>query len=359
MSALHPHSHTSPGFYRGRSTIRWGMIGCGDVAEVKSGPGFQKAARSQLVAVMRRDGAKAADFARRHGVPRSYDNVDALLADPNVDAVYVATPPEAHLPCARQIAAAGKPALIEKPMARNTTECDAMLEVFRLRSLPLFVAYYRRALPRFRRVKELLAQNAVGIVTGVHYSQAEPFHRGKGTWHTTATLSGGGHFLDVGPHVLDLMDDFFGPLEAIAGTAATVGGHGGVEDTVALAFRTADGIPGTGHWNFAGGVRRDLFSITGTEGRIEFAVFDASPIRLENVAGNQSFPIENPPHVHQPLIQQVVDDLLGLETCICTGDAARRTAQVIDTALAGYYGGRSDDFWLRPESWPGRQRKPV
>ncbi|MET0262259.1 MAG: Gfo/Idh/MocA family oxidoreductase, partial [Rariglobus sp.] len=111
--------------------VRWGIIGCGDVTEVKSGPAFSKVAGSELVAVMRRDGAKAADYARRHHVPRWYDDACALVNDPEVDAIYVATPPGAHLEGALLAAAAGKPAYIEKPFARNTAECDQILGAFK------------------------------------------------------------------------------------------------------------------------------------------------------------------------------------------------------------------------------------
>jgi 1,5-anhydro-D-fructose reductase (1,5-anhydro-D-mannitol-forming) len=332
------------------------MIGCGDVAEVKSGPGFQKANRSRLVAVMRRDGTKAADFARRHGVPRWYDNADALIADPEIDAVYVATPPDAHLDNALKVAAAGKPAYVEKPMARNTAECDAMIRAFRDRGLPLFTAYYRRALPRFLLVKEILAQGKIGRVTGIHYSQAEGFHRRAHRWHTTVAISGGGHFCDVGSHVLDLLDDFFGPLKEVAGTAANLASDYAPEDSVAMSFKTSSGIPGSGSWNFASAVKSDVLRIAGTEGQMEFAVFDASPIRLETAAGAQVFPGENPAHVHQPLIQQIVEDLLGVGICVSTGDSGRRTNQVMDTVLSGYYGGRHDAFWKRSDSWPGPRR---
>src|SRR5215471_20396459 len=137
-------------------TIRWGMIGCGDVAEVKSGPGFQKADGSELRAVMRRHGDLAADYARRHGVPAWYDDAEALIHDRNVDAVYIATPPGAHAELALAVCAAGKPAYVEKPMARNHAECRRMVDAFASAGMPLYVAYYRRALPRFRKAREVV-----------------------------------------------------------------------------------------------------------------------------------------------------------------------------------------------------------
>ncbi len=159
--------------------IRWGMIGCGDVAEVKSGPALQKAAGSSLVAVMRRDGAKAADYAQRHGVPRYYDDAAVLVADPEVDAVYVATPPSSHLEMAVLAAEAGKPCLVEKPMALSHAECLRMIEAFEARGVPLFVAYYRRALPRFVEARHLLRTGAIGTPTSVHIFQYRPAAAGR------------------------------------------------------------------------------------------------------------------------------------------------------------------------------------
>src|SRR5690349_18239861 len=117
--------------------IRWGIIGCGDVTEIKSGPGFQKAEGSELVAVMRRDAAKARDYAERHKVPRWYSDADALLADRDVDAVYVATPTSSHKEYVLKAARAGKPVLVEKPMAASVGDCEAMIAACREAGVPL------------------------------------------------------------------------------------------------------------------------------------------------------------------------------------------------------------------------------
>ncbi|MDP3071629.1 MAG: Gfo/Idh/MocA family oxidoreductase [Opitutaceae bacterium] len=352
-----PTPVASAGFLRHRPVIRWGIIGCGDVTEVKSGPAFQKADGSQLVAVMRRDSAKAADYARRHGVPRSYADARQLVADPEVDAVYIATPPDAHLDCALLAAAAGKPAYVEKPMARHTPECDRMIAAFAAAGIPLFVAYYRRALPRFTLVKDLLDRSEIGTVTAVNYAQAEPFHRKDAGWRIAAAIAGGGHFLDVGSHTLDLMDYLFGPLHDVTGAATNRASPYLLEDTVAMSFRTAGGIVGVATWNFASAVRRDTLRIEGTNGFIEFSVLENAPVRLENAAGVQSIVRDHPPHVQQPLVQSVVDDLRGRGVCPSTAESARRTTVVMDTVLQGYYGGRADAFWTREASWPGRRRE--
>ncbi|MDF3057647.1 MAG: gfo 6 [Rariglobus sp.] len=348
-------AHPSP-----KSRIRWGIIGCGDVTEVKSGPAFSKVANSELVAVMRRDATKAADYARRHNVPRWYDDARALVADPGVDAIYVATPPGAHLDGALLAAAAGKPCYVEKPFARNTRECDAILAAFRAAGVPVFVAYYRRCLPRFEQVRTLLAAGALGTLTGVRLHFACPPPKitdvNNPPWRLDAINAGGGLFLDLGSHALDLLDHLLGPLQHVHGHAANRATPLPVEDTVAMSFLTAAGISGTGTWNFTSAFPIDETVIEGTAGRLMFSIFGNEPVRLETRDGVQSFDRPHPPHVQQPLIQTVVDTLLGRGECPSSGDSARRTSAVMDAVLAGYYGGRDDAFWTRPTTWPGCRR---
>ncbi len=346
---------SNPAFYSGRSVVRWGIIGCGDVTEIKSGPGFQKAAGSQLVAVMRRDAAKAEDYAKRHGVPRWYADADALIADPEVDAIYVATPPDTHAHYAIKAAGAGKPAYVEKPMARHLPECDRMVAAFAAAKLPLFVAYYRRRLPRFLLVEEFLKSGRLGTLTGATYRYAAPFHLASDSWRINATSAGGGHFLDVGSHVLDLFDYLLGPLNGISGRAANLASNYAVEDAVAVNFEAAGGVHGVALWNFTSAARDDTMRLTGTLGEVTCSILGNDPVRLETAQGVEIFERPNPPHVAQPLIQSVVEDLLGRGACPSTGESARRTSRVMDTVLADYYGGRTDEFWLREDTWPGRR----
>jgi 1,5-anhydro-D-fructose reductase (1,5-anhydro-D-mannitol-forming) len=346
---------TSPG--RNPNTIRWGILGCGDVTEVKSGPGFQKASGSQLVAVMRRNGALAADYARRHGVPRWYDDARKLVEDPEVDAVYVATPPGSHLELAQLVASVGKPCYVEKPMARHTPECDAMIAAFGTAKQKLFVAYYRRAQPRFLRVKQLITTGVLGRITGIGYRMATgtPANGEPGAWRVSAANAGGGLLLDVGSHMLDLLDFFFGALTHVHGEAARIASEAEVEDAVAMTFRTPGGVLGAATWNFSSQVREDRLELSGTQGRVSFSVFGTEPLVLETASGIESLPFSPLPHVAQPLIQTVVEDLLGRGTCPSTGESARRTSAVMDAVLSAYYGGRNDAFWNRPETWPGRK----
>jgi predicted dehydrogenase len=241
-------------------TIRWGILGCGDVCEVKSGPGFQKAEGSALVAVMRRDRGLAEDFARRHGVPRAYADADELLADPNVDAVYIASPPGSHLELALRVAKAGKPAYVEKPMARTHSECQAMMEAFARTGQPLFVAYYRRALPRFLEAKRLLDSGSLGRVQSVEVRYDNDgqlnLDHAQLPWRVQAEHAGGGLFLDLASHTLDVLDFLFGPLQSVRGEARHLGSVCDVEDVVSLTFTTESGARGSGEWCFVSGEKR-------------------------------------------------------------------------------------------------------
>ena len=312
------------------STIRWGIIGCGDVTEVKSGPALQKARGSALVTVMRRNGALAADYARRHGVPRWTDDAQALIDDPEVDAVYVATPPSSHKQYTLMAAAAGKPVYVEKPMAMNHGECLEMVSACRAAGVPLFVAYYRRALPRFVKVKELLAGGAIGDVRYVSVTLAQPVQpaeldREQLPWRVLPEIAGGGKYVDLASHTLDLLDHLLGPIRDVQGFAGNQAGLYPAEDIVAGSFVFASGVQGAGVWCFTAFEEQDRVEITGSRGRISFSTFGADdPVRLVTADGETEYRIPHPPHVQQPLIQTVVDELLGIGVCPSTGESGSK-----------------------------------
>lgn len=321
-------------------TIRWGIIGCGNVTEVKSGPGFQKARNSALVAVMRRDGVLAADYARRHGVPRWYDDAEALINDPEVDAVYIATPPNAHHDYTLAVAKAGKPVYVEKPMALNHAECQRMVTACQAAGVPLWAAYYRRRLPRFLKVKELIDAGAIGAprtVTVRFYRNWVQPTDGQLPWRVDPTIAGGGFFVDLASHTLDYLDYFLGPITQVQGHAGNQGGHYRAEDVVAGSFVFASGVYGTGIWSFDTYQRLDETEIIGTQGKVTFSSFGTEPIRLTTATGVTEFPEPTPEHIQQPLIQTIVDELNGLGRCPSTGESAARTNWVMDQLLQGYY----------------------
>ena len=323
-------------------TIRWGIIGCGNVTEVKSGPGFQKAHNSALVAVMRRDGALAEHYARRHGVPRWYDDGAALIHDPEVDAVYVATPPNAHKEYTLMAAAAGKPVYVEKPMAMNHAECQEMIAACKAAGVPLWVAYYRRMLPRFRKVKDLLDGGAIGevrFVTAMLYQSVRPDHldRENLPWRVRPEIAGAGIFLDLASHTLDYLDYFLGPVVEVGGHAASQAGLYPAEDVVASHFVFASGVHGVGVWSFASYTNVDVTEIVGSAGKLTFSSFGTEPVRLTTEVGVTEFAVDTPDHVQQPLIQTMVDELNGDGGCPSTGESAARTTWVMEQMIRNYY----------------------
>lgn len=320
------------------TTIQWGIIGCGDVTEVKSGPGLQKADNSRLVAVMRRTGHLAQAYAERHNVPTWYDDAAALINDPEVNAVYIATPPSSHKEYTLLAAQAGKPVYVEKPMALNFAECQAMLEACRAAGVPLFVAYYRRALPRFLKVKALVEAGTIGQIRSVAISLHQPPLKRETAsnnlpWRVIPEMAGGGLYVDLASHTLDFLDYVLGPIRVAHGFAANQAGLYPAEDIVSGSFGFESGVQGVGTWCFTAFDNVDQTEITGTKGKIAFPTFDNSPVILTTTTGTTEFPIENPAHIQQPLIQTVVDDLIGTGQCPSTGDSAARTSWVMDQML--------------------------
>lgn len=322
-------------------TIRWGIIGCGDVTESKSGPAFAKAENSALVAVMRRDGVKAADYAKRHNVPRWYDDAHKLIADAEVDAVYVATPPDSHEHYAIQTARAGKPVYVEKPMARSYDECRRMIDACRKESVKLFVAYYRRTLPRFLKVKELLEDRAIGQVRFVSVRLHQPpmkedLDPHNLPWRVRPEIAGGGRFLDLASHTLDLLDFLLGRIADARGHANNQAHLYPAEDIVTGSLAFESGVLGTGLWCFTSHHRADEVQIVGDTGRICFSTFGPNdPVRLETEGMAEQFDIPHPPHIQQPMIQAVVNELNGQGRSPSTGETAARTSRVMDQLLAG------------------------
>ena len=320
-------------------TIRWGMIGCGDVAEVKSGPGFYKAEHSQLGAVMRRNGALAADFARRHGVARSHDDAEAIIRAPDIDAVYIATLTDSHCDYTLRCAAAGKPVYVEKPMAMNHAQCVTMVDACRAAKVPLWVGYYRRALPRFLAVRDLIESGAIGAVRMVvtrmfqRVPAAEQFAGGNVPWRVDPALSGGGFFFEGACHTLDFLDYLFGPVETVRAFAANQAGVYKPEDVVTASLRFASGVYGSGAWCFAADVDEEYNEIVGANGRIRFSTYKPVPIRVHHGDAVEEVAVGDPPHVHQPMIQSIVDELNGQGRAPSTGESAARTSWVLDEML--------------------------
>lgn len=324
--------------------VRWGVLGVGDVCENKSAPAMNIARDSRLASVMRRDTALAKDYARRHNVPRWYDNADDLIGDPDVNAIYIATPPNAHKELTLKAAAAGKPVYVEKPMARTHLECQEMIAACADAAVPLYVAYYRRTLPHYLKIKELLDSGAIGDVRFVNIElsqQATPqvVRNLDNNWRIDPEVAGGGYFYDLASHQLDFLDYALGPIETATGFVANQAGMYAAEDIVSSTFRFGSGVLGSGVWCFSTGQvsEKDLTTIVGSEGQISFASFGAGELVLTtDERGEELFGFDLPDHIQQFLIQSVVDDLLGRGTCPSTGVSAARTNRIMEQMFVGH-----------------------
>jgi 1,5-anhydro-D-fructose reductase (1,5-anhydro-D-mannitol-forming) len=318
------------------------MIGCGAVTERKSGPAFYGARGSMVSAVCCRTLAKAQDYARRHGIDIALDDAAALVAHPQVDAVYIATPPDSHCQLALQVAAAGKPCCVEKPMALNAAECERMVAAFEQAGQALFVSYYRRSLPRFEQVRRWLHSGALGLVRQVHWQFCKAASTldlaGDYNWRTDARIAAGGYFDDLASHGIDLLQYLLGDIARVAGLSANQQQLYPAADAVAAIWQHCDsalgqGIVGSGNWNFGADDRRDRVEITGERGHIHFAVFDDEPVVLQNESGRVALAIANPVPIQQPHVHTMLAHLRGQCLHPSSGLSASKTARVIDGIL--------------------------
>jgi predicted dehydrogenase len=320
--------------------VRWGIIGAGDVCEVKSGPAMNKIKNSKLVAVMRRNRAKAEDYARRHGVERWYDDADKLINDPDVNAIYIATPPGSHKEYTLKAAGAGKPVYVEKPMARTHNECLEMVQACERAGVPLFTAYYRRSLPNFLKIQSMLKEGLIGEVRYVNIllnKTLQPDIVGASgktdNWRLVPEISGGGYFYDLASHQLDMMDFLFGPVQGAQGIARNQASQYPAEDIVLGTFHFGNGIVGQGAWCFSTSKvsDRELTTVIGSKGQISFPFFGDHTVTVQ-IEGKEPelMKFDIPVNIQQPLIQTIVDELVGDGHCPSTGVSGARTNKVME-----------------------------
>lgn len=320
------------------SEIRWGVLGVGNVCEVKSAPAMNLIPNSRLVAVMRRNEEKVKEYASKHGVPKWYTDAQELVNDPEVNAIYIATPPNAHLELTMMAAKAGKPVYVEKPMARTYSECQKMIEFCESKNVPLYVAYYRRALPHFVKIKQMIEEGILGEIRTVHINLKQVLKPSivanlDNNWRVDPEISGGGYFFDLASHQLDLLDFFFGAVTQASGFSSNQGRAYEAEDIVTGSFVFESGVMGTGNWCFSSSENAELDEVIiyGSKGMIKFETFGKGEFILElDGELSEKFTFELPKHIQQPLIETIVGDLLGTSTCPSTGKSGARANWVMD-----------------------------
>ena len=286
--------------------LKWGFIGCGEVTERKSGPAFSEVEGSSVVAVMSRREQRARTYAITHGVPKWYTDAQQLIDDPDVNAIYVATPPSSHATFAIMAMKAGKPVYVEKPLAASYEDCALIGQILNVQ--------VRFAVPP----REL------------DYSHPENL-----PWRLQPDIAGGGYFYDLAPHQLDLLQYMFGVILDAEGISTNRGHYYQAEDTVSACFRFENGMSGSGMWCFVAheSAREDSIEIIGDRGKLIFSVFDYAPIQLHTSEGVQQITVPNPPYVQFPLIKNVIEHLQGLSLCTCTSVSATPVNWALDRIL--------------------------
>jgi len=320
--------------------INWGFIGCGEVTEKKSGPAFNMIMGSKIQAVMSRSAEKARSYAERHQVPHWYTDAQELINDPDVNAIYIATPPSSHATFAIMAMKAGKPVYVEKPLASSYEDCARVNRISEETGVPCYVAYYRRYLPYFQRVRQLVESGTIGTVTNVQIRFSVPpreldYNSQNLPWRLQPDIAGGGYFYDLAPHQLDLLQEMFGVITRAHGYVANRAHLYKAEDTISAAFMFENGLPGSGSWCFVGhkSAREDCIEIIGDKGMLTFSVFNYNPIRVVTSEGTTSIVVPNPPYVQLPLIKAVTEDLQGFGACTCTSVSATPVNWVLDRIL--------------------------
>lgn len=334
--------------------IKWGFIGCGKVVEKKSGAAFRNVPDSCIHAIMRRNLEQAEHSARQFSAPLWFNHIEDLLSS-GVDAVYIATPPGLHYEQALQCCDAGKPVYIEKPFARNYTEAKAIVDAFARKKIPIYVGHYRRALPRFQKIRQLLSEGTIGKICSADFYLNRIFSKQEAehSWLYHPALSGGGKFYDIAPHTVDIMVYLLGGMKELHGFAVNNGTDCPLEDHVAFSFATEQDIIGSAVFNCISNRKDDRMVIAGTKGTLEFSIHGRCDIIINDYSSGQTEVLEipDPETVEEPMVQAVVDHLLQRGCCPCSGEDALPAYYAIDRILEGFYHGRQDDFWNHPERW--------
>ena len=321
--------------------INWGFIGCGEVTEKKSGPAFNEVEGSQVVAVMSRSENKARSYAERHHIRKWYTDAQELIDDPDVNAIYIATPPSSHATFAIMAMRAGKPVYIEKPLAASYNDCIRINRISEQTGVPCFVAYYRRYLPYFQKVKEIIENGTIGKVINVQIRFSVPprdldyKNEKELPWRLQPDIAGGGYFYDLAPHQIDLLQNIFGVITRAHGYPANRAHIYKAEDTVSACFFFENGVTGSGSWCFVGheSAKEDRIEIIGDKGSLSFSVFTYEPIVLITSEGKQSITVPNPSYVQLPMIKHVIEHLQGIGHCDCTSISATPVNWVLDRVL--------------------------
>ena len=315
------------------SILKWGIIGCGNVAEHKGGPPLYTVEGSELVAVMRRDPAKAEDFAKRHGAKRYYNDVNQLLADDEVNAVFIATPPYLHCEQTIEAADAGKHVLCEKPMAMSVEECQRMVDACKVAGVTLMIAYYRNFYPNIVKMKDLMNEGAIGDVVLARVNCTTFYNPNRAdlkNWRVKPEISGGGVLMDIGSHRISLLEYLMGDIESVTGFAETVHQDIPVDDSAVFSLRFESGAHAVANINWNIGVGIDDVEVYGTKGCLRCSPLNSGNLTVETKSDGKVELKQIPlPYTHTGLVEDFVNHIKTGEPIRCSGESGLQTNSAI------------------------------
>jgi predicted dehydrogenase len=326
-------------------TVRWGIIGAGDIARKQTAQAIRATRSARLMAVMRRDLEAARAFAQEFGAAKAYGRVDEVLADPEIDAVYIATPVGHHAEQTIAAAHAGKHVLVEKPMAMSTVECRDMILACRQHGVKLMVCYYQRFNARHIKVRELVAQGAIGQVTMAQARQVFLYPPAPGLWRQSPEQAGGGALMDVGVHGIDTLRFILGEVDTVTALVDTLVFGYPVDDTATVLLRFRSGVQGvvSAAFSVASVDEVDYLEVCGTGGRLWTAPLHSKDsrgtLRVSTPAGEQQHAFEQ--STHQALIEAFDRSLEHDEPVPVPGEEGLQGLAVVEAAYASARTGRS------------------
>ena len=319
-------------------SIKWGIIGCGDVAEHKGGPALYNVEDSELLGVTDINLEKAKDFANRHNAKKYYATAEEMLNDKEINAVYVATPVRFHCEYSIQSAEAGKHVLCEKPFAMNAEENKQMIEVCRKNKVKLAAAYYRRFFPHIQKIKSLIAEGAIGDIvlaqsnyTG-YYNPAKIYPDDLSQWRTDPQMAGGGVVMNCGSHRIDLLGYLLDDVAEVSAFVDTLHCNYSVEDSSVIIMRFAMGAQAVANFNQNVRTSTDEFAIYGTEGRIVATPLDSGNILLHQTSGIKKYNLPPMKITHLGLVKDFVESIVDGRKPISSGEDGMKASLVMDAA---------------------------
>ena len=316
--------------------IRWGLVGCGDIARKRVAPAIVDGEHCELIAVSRARPELAESFAREFGARRWYGEYEEMLRDDDIDAIYIATPVDVHRDQTIAAANAGKHVLCEKPMALDVAECDEMVSTCENRRVRLGVAYYRHFYPVIERIKVILASGEIGKPAFVELRAFDRFNPPAGAdryWLLEPTRSGGGPMMDFGCHRLEILMNVLGEPSGISGATTKAAFTREVEDTATALLTFPSGCQGVVVVTHAAFAQRDTLEIYGSEGSLHVGVLNEGTLQIVTRDGERTE--ELPPHknLHQPLVDDFARAILEGRSPGVDGHAGRN----VSIALAQIY----------------------